>query len=251
MANLTLQSRPLAHILGHAMGDTWTETREQRVTRISTGPDPKAFGLSSFAELLPGRVPIIGEIPGAFARFHGAMMADLAPATPYECVIAENLIALEWEMLQHRRMRSACISEVTRQSVRTAVFDQREAAHKAAVTESHAAHVEAGGSDADWRPPDGFNADAARIVGQNLAGRATAPDRKLQAKAYKAIKALGLNPVELMSQAYASVTVRKVWHERQLEDLERRRREVQRDFDALRTARLVADKVMDAREIAG
>ena len=43
------------------------------------------------------------------------MMLELAPATPYECVIAENLVALEWEMLQHRRMRNACIREVTRE----------------------------------------------------------------------------------------------------------------------------------------
>ena len=41
-----------------------------------------------------------------------------------------------------------------------------------------------------------------------------------------------------MSAAYASVTVRKVWHEHQLQDLERRRREVKRDFDALQAARL-------------
>ena len=79
-------------------------------------PDPHAFGLSSFAELLPARDPIIGEVPGAFARFHAVMMLELAPATPYECVIAENLIALEWEMLQHRRMRNTCIREVTRES---------------------------------------------------------------------------------------------------------------------------------------
>ena len=38
-----------------------------------TGPpnalDPRAFGLSSFAKLLPARDPIIGEIPGAFTAF--------------------------------------------------------------------------------------------------------------------------------------------------------------------------------------
>jgi hypothetical protein len=214
-------------------------------------PDPKAFTLSTFAALLPGRVPIIGEVPGAFERFHKAMIADLAPGTPYECVIAENLIALEWDMLQHRRMRGVCIREVTRQFVRKAVFDQREAAHKAAVAEAYVAFTAAGGSEADWRPPSEFNHDAAEIVGQALAGRATAPDRKLHARAYKEIRALGLKPIELMSRAYASVKVRKVWHERQLEDLERRRGEVKRDFDALKLARLTASKVANAREHSG
>ena len=208
--------------------------------------DPEAFGLSTFAALLPSRIPIIGEVPDAFARFHKTMMLELAPATPYECVIAENLVALEWEMLQHRRMRTACIREVTRSSIRKAVVEQREAEYKAEMEAAYKAHIEAHGSEGDWKAPSAFNRDAAKVVGQNLAGRATAPDRKLQAKAYKAIKALGLNPVELMSAAYASVTVRKVWHEHQLQDLERRRREVRRDFDALQSARLAAGKVVGA-----
>ena len=106
--------------------------------------------------------------------------------------------------------------------------------------------MDAGGSGGNWKAPSPFNREAAKVVGQNLAGRATAPDRKLRAKAYKAIKALGLNPVELMSAAYASVTVRKVWHEHQLQDLERRRREVKRDYDALQSARLAAGKVVGA-----
>ena len=57
---------------------------------------------------------------------------------------------------------------------------------------AYLAHVDAGGSEDNWKAPSAFNSDAARIAGQNIAGRATAPDRKLQAKAYKAIKALGL-----------------------------------------------------------
>lgn len=216
------------------------------MTSRSAVPDPRAFGLKSFADLLPARDPIIGEVPGAFTRFHAVMMLELVPVSPYEFVIAENLIALEWEMLQHRRMRNTCIREVTRELICKAFVEQREAEHKAEMEAAYLAHVDAGGSGDNWKAPSAFNSDAARIAGQNIAGRATAPDRKLQAKAYKAIKALGLKPIELMSQAYASVTVRKVWHEHQLQDLERRRREVKRDFDALQAARLGAGKVADA-----
>jgi hypothetical protein len=65
------------------------------VTKKSTNPNPQAFGLSTFAVLLPSLVTIIGEVPGAFERFHKAMIADLAPGMHFECVVAENLIALE------------------------------------------------------------------------------------------------------------------------------------------------------------
>lgn len=136
----------------------------------SAVPDPGAFGLTSFADLLPARDPIIGEIPGAFQRFRAAMMVELAPATPYECVIAENLDALEWEMLQHRRMRRACISEVTRHFVRKAVVEQREAEYKAEMEAAYKAHIEAGGSEDDWKAPSAFNSDVANLWAKTSPG---------------------------------------------------------------------------------
>jgi len=40
--------------------------------------------------------------------FHAGLTQSLAPATPYEAVLAESLISIEWELLQHRRMHEAC-----------------------------------------------------------------------------------------------------------------------------------------------
>lgn len=45
-------------------------------------PSPERFGLSSFAELLPAREPIIGEGPGSFADFREGMMRAFLPFTP-------------------------------------------------------------------------------------------------------------------------------------------------------------------------
>lgn len=59
-------------------------------------PDPLRFNLASFAELLPARDPVIGEAPGSFGGFRQGMLQSLGPATPYECVIAENLVQIEW-----------------------------------------------------------------------------------------------------------------------------------------------------------
>ncbi len=39
---------------------------------------PEAFGIGSFADILPARDPIIGEDPGSFDGFQKAMIATLA-----------------------------------------------------------------------------------------------------------------------------------------------------------------------------
>lgn len=83
--------------------------------------DPKWFDLNTFADMLPARDPIPGEDPGTFADFHSVMMRSLAPATPYEGVIAENLVAIEWEPVQHRRMHDASIRRYIREKIIEAV----------------------------------------------------------------------------------------------------------------------------------
>ena len=92
------------------------------MTTDITPPDPARFDLSSFADLLPKRAPIVGEDAGSFEGFHAGMMHSLRPMTPYEGVIAENLIAIEWELLQHRRMRDAGLRQVVRDRVTKAVY---------------------------------------------------------------------------------------------------------------------------------
>src|SRR6056297_2140413 len=108
---------------------------------------PTAFGLKSFADLLPTRDPIPGEDPGSFQTFHAAMMASLGPATPHECVIAENLVAIEWELAQHRRMRDAGLRNIMRQAICNAVVRQKDAEHDAMLDAAWDRHVEAGGGE--------------------------------------------------------------------------------------------------------
>ncbi len=67
--------------------------------------EPACFGLVRFGELLPAKEHIIGEDPGSFEGFGEGMMSSLVPLTPSEGVIAENIIAIERELIQHRRMR--------------------------------------------------------------------------------------------------------------------------------------------------
>ena len=205
---------------------------------------PTAFGLESFADLLPVRDPIPGEDPGSFEGFRAAMMASLIPGTPYECVIAENLIAIEWELVQHRRMRDSGLRVLIRKAIRQAIVRQKDAEHQSALEASWERHVEAGGSEANWNETP-FDRDAAKMAGEHLAACAMSRDPETQARAYEDVSALGMDPVEIMGEAYRSYEDSVTHHENRLPELEQRRREVKRDFDALQRARPVEATVIE------
>ena len=116
---------------------------------------PTAFGLERFADLLPARDPIPGEDPGSFETFHAAMMASLVPFTPYECVIGENLVAIEWELAQHRRMRDAGLRDIIRSDLQGGRSPERRGARCRA-------RRGLGGTCGGWRRRGGLGAHALR-----------------------------------------------------------------------------------------
>lgn len=205
----------------------------QRTRKTETLPDPKRFNLESFAAILPQREAIVGEDPVSWEAFHAGMRQSLNPGTPYEAVIAENLIAIEWELLQHRRMRDAALRKAIRRAIRTAAA----------------------------------NADAAPEFATDLADRAVSTDEAVRDYAYRQISELGMKPVELMGEAYRGALVRRrqdpplgaaadipgyvmpipsddpqtdnsaEYHDDKIQQLERRRREVMRDYDQLQKSR--------------
>ena len=214
------------------------------MTADLTPPDPARFNLTSFADLLPSRAPIIGEDPRSFEGFHDGMMQSLLPMTPYEGVIAENLIAIEWELLQHRRMRDAGLRRVVRDRVSKAVVKREEAAHDTKLDAAWEAHEAEGGTEGDWEDPLAFDEEAARAAGQTLAQNAVSRDPDTFQAACAEIEGLGLDVLDLMSRAYRSFEASVTKHEDKLPELERRRREVMRDFDALQRARPIAGEAI-------
>lgn len=214
---------------------------KKNATEKQVLPDPQRFNLTSFAEFLPRRDPIVGEDPGSFEGFREGMLYSLNPATPYECVIAENLIQIEWELVQHRRMREACLLHLLKPAIANAVFEQQR---ELALDEACAAHVESGGTENDWQAECDFDEDEAEELGSSLAERSTARDLTERAKAYDEVSELGLNPVELMSEAYRgtlgndySSNKAPENHDAKVRELERRRLEVKRDYDQLQQSR--------------
>lgn len=121
---------------------------------------------------------------------------------------------------------------------------QKDAEHDAVLDEAWERHEEAGGDEDDWEPTP-FDSDAAKEAGEDLAARAMSRDPGEQARAYEEVSALGMDPVELMGEAYRSHDRSVIHHDNRLRELEGRRREVKRDFDALQRARPVEATVIE------
>jgi len=83
------------------------------------------------------------------------------------------------------------------------------------------------------------------MAGEHLAACAMSRDPETQARAYEDVSALGMDPVEIMGEAYRSHEWSVTDHDDKLRELERRRREVKRDFDALQRSRPVEATVIE------
>ncbi|WP_050929909.1 hypothetical protein [Aestuariivita boseongensis] len=200
-------------------------------------PNPERFGLSSFADILPKRDPIIGEDPGSLAAFRDGMMRALVPFTPYECVVAENLIDIEWELLQRRRMRDASLRQIIHTEVRGAVMERERALHDERLDAAWEEFIQAGGKEHEWEDPFDFDRDAAGVLADEVAERSLSHDPGAEAAVHAEIAEMGLDPVKLMSDAYIKSNSAAMKHDEKIQELERRRREVKRDYDALQKTR--------------
>lgn len=211
--------------------------------------DPRRYGLSSFAELLAPRDPLIGEDPGTYEAVHAGLMASLTPMTAYECVIAENLVAIEWEILQHRKLREDLLRQKVHSSVVDAVVDAKRQEHDHALDDTWEVHLKNGGTEDDWEAPTEFDHASAHEFAENLTDRAMEPDMTIRTKAWEELRALGINFTDIMSKAYFPgqyAAQRPVsLHESAVMGLEKRRREVMRDYDQLQRLRLIEAEVID------
>jgi hypothetical protein len=208
-------------------------------------PDPGAFGLTRFSDILPKRGTFVREAPGTFEAFRDLMMEDLAPATPYECVIAENLVSIEWEIVQHRRMRDAGDRSEIRRSIYEAVFKRLWTQHEA-VNQASLEQFDTLGPDAvSWTAPSIFNDAEATRNADDLARRAVSFYPEERAEAEAELAELGMEPVELMAAAFRSEERVVSYHDRVLPELEVRRRGVKQEYDALQKRRVAKARVID------
>ena len=86
---------------------------------------PSDFGLNSFQELIYQPPQHVGDNLDDLDAFRDALLNDLTPIRPHEAVMAENIIMIEWDivqiLIQKRQIaRAELFDEIIRQYVKTA-----------------------------------------------------------------------------------------------------------------------------------
>jgi hypothetical protein len=190
-------------------------------------PDPSDFDLKSFGEMLWQRLPLPGEEAGSFEIFREQMTRELQPYTPYEAVLADHLVAIEWELREHRRMRDAAVRSGVMDAARDALVASRRRAHELEVQAACEAQYD--GVDEDGVP---WQAEGDALVAQLGSG---APDQL--AEADRVLASLGTSRLALMGRVWRRLSDGIALHEDAIRDLERRRRELQRDLEQLQRKR--------------
>lgn len=206
-----------------------------------TPSDPTRFGLASFLDLQPVRVPLLGQAAASFEKFRQELLRDLQPSNAYQCAVADNLIANEWDQLQHRRKRDRVVAEAMASKI-------AQLAHSAMCDAANEASESAQHDHDDWEETP-FSADQAHHDARALAKRARScdPDEILALEGE--LEALGVDLVALAATAEGEASRLVGFYNQQIHQLEKRRRELKADFDALQKAapvNLASEMIEDA-----
>jgi hypothetical protein len=183
---------------------------------VAIGPE------NELLELLPKIMLFPGEDQTTYNGLHAAFMSDLSPTTPYEAVIVENLVTLEWEAMRHRRIRDDLI-RIEYRKYATGAFMTKKIETTLFGEES---------------------AEATKFV-KALMGADPAP----RAESLKTLEEIGINEGEILAKAYEAASQYVEIHEGKLAELEIRRRRLREDHDRLRAALAIpvmAPEVADA-----
>lgn len=171
----------------------------------------KSLGQAGLDCLLPD------EDPDEFIALRDGLVAELAPVTEYQRCLAINLVMVEWEIQRHRRLMAAAIRDEFRKS--------------------------AGALPTPDAPPFKILSDdwAETQLGRDL----LAGDRRALAE----LKKLGVTLPELSASAFANRFTTVAYHEGRIADLEKRRRSLRPEYEALKAKRPPADDIEDAVEV--
>ena len=174
---------------------------------------PKTSAKAAHAEVLQHFLPtqlLPDEDPETHAALRDAILLDLTPGTPYERILAEQLVTLEWEALRHRRMRdSLLLAEYRDQSV--GVFQEGKV-----------------GRIGSHRRNERANEMAFDLVSTN---------KDLRTEAMQALEDAQITPSEIVAKAYSALEKDLQPHERHIAAIEGRRRKLRGDFERLKAAR--------------
>jgi hypothetical protein len=174
---------------------------------------PKTSAKAAHAEVLQHFLPtqlLPDEDPETHAALRDAILLDLTPGTPYERILAEQLVTLEWEALRHRRMRdSLLLAEYRDQSV--GVFQEGDVGRISSYRRNERA--------------------------KDMAFNLVSTDENRRTEAMQALEVAEIMPSEILAKAYKELAGSLDLHERHIAEIEVRRRKLRDDYDRLKTTR--------------
>ena len=179
---------------------------------ISTGGSQELLDLIPRMRLLPG------EDDATFEDLRQALLGELAPSTPYETAIAENIIALEWETHRHRALRDNLI----RNRFREVAQETRD----------------------NGKTERNYGFESGTQEGKDFADSLMSPTGADTTEARNWLAQNNITVEEIVAVAYQKAGPALDPHERKLAELETRRRRLRQDYDQLKATR--ARPVTDA-----
>ena len=203
---------------------------------------PSDFGLSSFQELIYQPPNRAGDHLDDLDAFRDALLTDLAPMRPHEAVMAENIIMIEWDILQilmqkRHIARSAIFDEITNQYVKLAQQEfykeeRRQRLEDKEHNNDFFASITSYGSYDVFDPHDA-QIEASKVIAQLKSGKTDQIE-----KAQVQIKADLPSPETILAVVYETGSKYRELDD-VLSDLEKRRRRILEDYQNLQNARAI------------
>ena len=205
-------------------------------------PNPEDYGLESFRDLLQDSQNIIGEEESAFETFCEGLRTSLMPMTAYEAALAENLIMLEWEILQLNRSIRSNLRQKIESKIKAAVINAARAKYRAdmeAVKEEiygRKSETERLCDDLYFIPPYDFDEKSVEAEAIELIASLASPDTTKKESARLRLKELNTSPEDIFAAQFAASGSFMETSDR-VAALEARRRKLKEDYDRLQRYR--------------
>lgn len=196
-------------------------------------------GITNFAELVARRPAIFGEDPGSYEMFQAQLIQTLAPVDQYEYALAAEIVDISWEIIQARHVKTTQMRITLTDKIFKAVQDHCKEEYGKQFDAEWEAHEAAGGDEDSFEAKVKFDPGTWSEQADDLAERATTLDKVTATQAHAELVALGIDPSVILYEAYFDPSTRNKLDrlEERQKILERRRRELERDFRRLQDRR--------------
>lgn len=141
-------------------------------------------------------------------------------------------------------MRRHCLQESVKRSIVAAYLKSAEEIFSQEADDAFQNYLNDGGSPQDWEYEYELDEEYVKSQGQDFAVAALSKDPKKRRKALKEIDELDIDLEISLGEAYSNQYGTAFKHEEAVKELEKRRREVMRDYEALQRLRPIDVEVV-------